>query len=165
MSAELPADPKALKKMEKDIAKESKADDKGYRNTLKELKGSEKSETKASKAATKAEKTLKKMEGKEHDTIKTLQKATHSHDQAVTNLHSSQSDLQIKQQHAQKLRQELDQLRGRADHMSKEKQAHDRERDNKLASLHAGPPTTGGARGNAGTGAAGPSGGQDREDF
>ncbi|KIJ19878.1 hypothetical protein PAXINDRAFT_107381 [Paxillus involutus ATCC 200175] len=145
MSTELPTDPKAVRKMEKDIAKESKIDDKGYKNVLKELSSIEKSEAKASKAATKAEKNLKKMENRDYDTIKTLQKATHSHDQAVTDLHSAQSDLQAsceESQQAQRLRQDVDELRKRADQLSKEKQAHDQERSSKLAKLHAQPPPT-----------------------
>lgn len=47
------------------------------------------------KAASKADKHLKKMEVKEHDTIKSLQKATHNHDKAVTNLHTAQSEVQV----------------------------------------------------------------------
>ena len=35
------------------------------------------------------------MEGKEHNTIKLLQKATHGHDLALTNLHTAQSDVQV----------------------------------------------------------------------
>lgn len=50
-SAELPADPKAIKKMEKDMAKEAKADEKDYQGALKELKRTEKSEAKASKVS------------------------------------------------------------------------------------------------------------------
>ncbi|KAF9224319.1 hypothetical protein BS17DRAFT_779632 [Gyrodon lividus] len=151
MSAELPTDSKAIRKMENDIAKESKTDDKGYKNALKDLKSTENSEAKASKAATKAEKNLKKIENREHDAIKTLQKATYSHDQAVTDLHSAQSDLQIKRQQAQKLRQDLDELRSRTDQLSKEKQVHEHERSSKLANLHAEPQAvTNGARAGAG---------------
>ncbi|KIK99691.1 hypothetical protein PAXRUDRAFT_822460 [Paxillus rubicundulus Ve08.2h10] len=153
MSAEFPTDPKAITKMEKDIAKESKIDDTGYKNALKELSSIEKSEAKASKAATKAEKNLKKMENRDYDTIKTLQKATHSHDQAVTDLHSAQSDLQVKRQQAQRLRQDIDELRKHADQLSKEKQAHDQERSSKLAMLHAQPPPTGQGVGASTTGA------------
>ncbi|KAF8845629.1 hypothetical protein BDN67DRAFT_1064918 [Paxillus ammoniavirescens] len=129
MSTELPTDPRAIKKMEKD-------------NALKELSSIENSEAKASKAVTKAEKNLRKMEDRDYDTIKTLQKATHSHDQAVTDLHSAQSDLQVKRQQAQRLGQGVDELRKRADQLYKEKQAHDQERSSKLAKLHAQPPPT-----------------------
>ncbi|KAF9246904.1 hypothetical protein BU15DRAFT_69760 [Melanogaster broomeanus] len=139
MSTGLPADTKAIRKTEEDIAKESKADDKGYKNALKELKTTEKTEAKASKAMTKAEKNLKKKEDREYEMIKTLQKATHGHDQAVTDLHSAQTDLQIKRQRAQTLRQEVDERRCRVDRLSKEKQAHDKERTSKLASLHTQP--------------------------
>lgn len=51
MSAELPTDPKAIKKMEKAIAKEAQADEKEYQGALKELKHTEKSEAKASKVS------------------------------------------------------------------------------------------------------------------
>jgi len=51
MSAELPSDPKAVKKMEKVITKEAQADEKDYKRALKELKSSEKSEAKASKVS------------------------------------------------------------------------------------------------------------------
>ncbi|KAF8554514.1 hypothetical protein OG21DRAFT_1412470 [Imleria badia] len=95
MSAELPTDPKAVKKMEKAVAKEAQADEMDYQRTLKELKRTEKSEVEASKAASKADKHLKKMEDKEHDTIKLLQKATHNRDWAVMDLHTAQSDVQV----------------------------------------------------------------------
>ncbi|KAH0839620.1 hypothetical protein J3R83DRAFT_536 [Lanmaoa asiatica] len=49
MSAELPSDPKAVKKMEKTIAKEAQTDEKDYEHVLKELKRTEKSEVKASR--------------------------------------------------------------------------------------------------------------------
>lgn len=47
------------------------------------------------KAASKAERRLKKMEDGEHNTIRSLQKATQKHDLAVTNLHSAQADVQV----------------------------------------------------------------------
>lgn len=47
-----------------------------------------------SKAVSKADKHLKKMEDNEHNATKSLQKATHNHDLAVTNLHTAQSDVQ-----------------------------------------------------------------------
>jgi hypothetical protein len=51
MSAELPTDPKAVKKMEKAVAKEAQADEKDYQRSLKELKRTEKSEAEASKVS------------------------------------------------------------------------------------------------------------------
>ena len=38
---------------------------------------------------------MKQMEDKEHDTTKSLQKATHKHDRALTDLHTAQSDVQV----------------------------------------------------------------------
>lgn len=70
--------------------------------------------------------------------IKSLQKATHNHDQAVTNLHTAQSDVQvslgvfglssrdalfqIQKQQAQTSRQRVDTLRARTDELLKAKQ-------------------------------------------
>lgn len=51
MSAELPADPKAVKKTEKVIAKEAQADEKDYKRALKELRRTEKAEAQASKVS------------------------------------------------------------------------------------------------------------------
>lgn len=51
MSAELPTDPKAVKKIEKVIAKEAGADEKDYKHALKELRRTEKSDAKASKVS------------------------------------------------------------------------------------------------------------------
>lgn len=47
------------------------------------------------KATSNAEKHLKMMEDKELSTIRSLQKATQKHDQAVTNLHTAQSDVGV----------------------------------------------------------------------
>jgi hypothetical protein len=93
------------------------------------------------KAASQADKNLKKMEDKEHNTIKSLQKATHNHDQAVTNLHTAQSDVQvslgvfdlssrdalfkIQKQQAQTSRHRVAALRVRTDELSKAKQRHE----------------------------------------
>lgn len=51
MSAELPADPKAIKNIEKSITKEARADEKDYKLALKELRRTEKLEAKASKVS------------------------------------------------------------------------------------------------------------------
>ncbi|KAN0097772.1 hypothetical protein V8E55_002218 [Tylopilus felleus] len=136
MNAELPTDPKAIKKMEKAITKESQTDEKDYKRTLKELKRTEKSEAEAAKAASKSDKHLKKMEGKEHHTIKSLQKATHNHDCAVTDLHTAQSDVQIQKQRAQKIRHNLAGMRVRADELFRAKQVREEERSRRLADLH-----------------------------
>ncbi|KAI9575001.1 hypothetical protein HD554DRAFT_140869 [Boletus coccyginus] len=140
MSVELPSDPKAVKKMEMAIAKEAQADEKDYKRALKELKGSEKSEAKAAKAAGNADKNLKKMEDREHNTIKLLQKATHNHDQALTSLHTAQSDVQIQKQQAERSRHRVDTLKVRADELFKAKQIREEERSRKLQNLHSTPP-------------------------
>jgi hypothetical protein len=51
MSAELPADPKTVKRMEKVMTKEAQADEKDYKRALKELRSGEKSEAQASKVS------------------------------------------------------------------------------------------------------------------
>lgn len=50
-SVDLPVDPKAIRRMEKDIEKEAKADEKDCQQALKELQRTEKSEAKASKVS------------------------------------------------------------------------------------------------------------------
>jgi hypothetical protein len=47
--AELPADPASIKKLEKDISKEGKTEEKSMQSILKDMNKQEKSEAKASK--------------------------------------------------------------------------------------------------------------------
>ncbi|OAX43077.1 hypothetical protein K503DRAFT_233383 [Rhizopogon vinicolor AM-OR11-026] len=122
---ELPADPKPIKKLEKDISKDGKAEEKTMQSTFKDMYKQEKSAAKASKAVEKAEKAVKKLEKHETETVSSLRAATHKHDIAVTNLHSGQADLYAKQQQADKLKQDLANARQRADQVSKDKQVHD----------------------------------------
>ncbi|EGO01581.1 hypothetical protein SERLA73DRAFT_70756 [Serpula lacrymans var. lacrymans S7.3] len=134
-----PLDPKAVKQMEKIIEKEGKGEEKDFQHALKDLHATEKSESKASKAAYKAEKTLKKTEKKEQSAMKSLQKATHAHDMAVTNLHSAQTDAQVKQQQDVKLKQALEAKVTRVNEISKQKEIHNHERESRLSQIHERP--------------------------
>ncbi|KAG9317164.1 hypothetical protein JVU11DRAFT_1356 [Chiua virens] len=136
MSADLPTDPNAIKKMEKAMAKEAKADEKDYKRILKQLKHSEQSEAKASKAASNADKHLKKMEEKEHRSIKSLQKATQGHDRAVTNRHTALTDLQMQRIQAERFKRNAESLRVKVDRLFKSKQAREEKRSHKQADLH-----------------------------
>ncbi|KAJ8588760.1 hypothetical protein M405DRAFT_792550 [Rhizopogon salebrosus TDB-379] len=123
--AELPAEPASIKKLEKDISKEGKTEEKKMQSILKDMNKQEKSEAKASKAVEKAEKAVKKLQKQETETVRSVQAATHKHDIAATNLHSGQADLYAKQQQDEKLRQDLANARQRADQVSRDKEAHD----------------------------------------
>lgn len=136
-------DPNAVKKLEKTILKEAKAEEKNVQRTLKDLKSTEKSDAKASKAINKAEKTLEKTQKKEESTLEAANKAAHKHDIAATDLNKANKDLKLKQNQSAKIHQEFLSKKANADEAVRQKEAHEHDRETKLANLHTGGATTG----------------------
>jgi len=131
-------DPTALKKVEKKIEKEAKAEEKHVQQVLKDLHSTEKSDANVTKAVGKAQNALVKTEKKEESTLKAASKAAYKHDLAVTELHKAENDLRLKQQQQGKIHHNLGEMKAQADEAQRQKEAHEQMRQSKLAELHSG---------------------------
>ncbi|KAJ7781636.1 hypothetical protein B0H16DRAFT_1878302 [Mycena metata] len=108
MQSTLPSSPSALKHMEKELVKEGKTEANQVKHTLKDVEATEKAAAKAQKSVNKAEKQNAKLSKQEETTAKALNKATHRHEGAVTELTSSDRDVKLKHQHDVKVQSELE---------------------------------------------------------
>ncbi|KAG1753686.1 uncharacterized protein EDB91DRAFT_1044124 [Suillus paluster] len=137
---EIPTDPESIKKLEKKISTEAKAEEKKLQSAFTTMHQQERSEAKASKARLLIPKHVKKLEKQELETVKSLHSATHKHDQAVAGLHLTQADLQTQQRQLDKLKRNVTTVRQQVDQVTKDKHDHDRERSDRLSQLHSSPP-------------------------
>jgi hypothetical protein len=153
MSAIPPTDPSALKKIEKTIEKEAKAEEKHVQQVLKDLHSTEKADAKATKAVSKAQNNLGKAEKNEESTLKAASKAAYKHDLAATELHKAENDLRLKQQQNAKIHHNLESVKVQADEAKRQKEAHEQTRQSKLIGLLLG---EGGSSSAGATGAGGP---------
>ncbi|TFK39029.1 hypothetical protein BDQ12DRAFT_722875 [Crucibulum laeve] len=125
-----------VRRMEKEIVREGRVEEKNLKHAIKDLSHLEKSETKAAKIADKAEHTLHKSEKKEQSTLNALNKATNKHDVAAANLHSAEQEAQVRQKQHEKLQADLERKKAVVDNAIKSHEAHVKEREAKLGSLH-----------------------------
>ncbi|KAF9468792.1 hypothetical protein BDZ94DRAFT_1143210, partial [Collybia nuda] len=116
--------PQVLKKLEKEIVKEGKTEEDRVKHAMKELSSTEKAQTKTHKAVHKAEATLERAHKKELEATKAVNKATHSHDIAVTNLHGAEQDIELRKREDVKLQRDLDAKKAQVQAAIKEQHAH-----------------------------------------
>ncbi|KAH7868063.1 uncharacterized protein C8R40DRAFT_1062959 [Lentinula edodes] len=109
------ADESALKKLEKKIIDEGKAEDAHVSHTLKDLSKVEKASGKADKTFDKSEHALEKTHKKELKASNTLNKATHKHDLAVAAIGNAEKDLAVKKQESARLQAEVEQRKASVD--------------------------------------------------
>ncbi|KAJ7283421.1 hypothetical protein C8J57DRAFT_1709831 [Mycena rebaudengoi] len=128
----LPTSPDALKRLEKQITKEANAEAAQVKHVLKDVQHTEKSAEKAQKSVNKAEKQNEKLSKKEAAAVKAVNKATHTHDNLLNDLTSSDRDVKLKQQQDIKLHAELEAKKARADELLKAQKNHDDAREAKL---------------------------------
>ncbi|KAG5638569.1 hypothetical protein H0H81_011915 [Sphagnurus paluster] len=144
--SQLPLSPKIVKQMEKEIAKEEKADESRVKHILDELSSVEKSRAKAEKAVQKAEGVVNKAEKKELAAGKAANTAVHKQEIAVSDKNNAVKDAELKKQHELNLQREIDAKKEAADAAIKNQQIHQQARESKLAELRGesilGPPTT-----------------------
>lgn len=125
----------SIKHMEKEISKESKAEEGAVKQILKDLSRLEKDMRKAQKSARNADSTLSKREQYEHRTTKTMNNAIHEHDLAVAKLGAAEKDAKLKHKHHAKLMKELDAKKAMVENAMKAQVEHDQERETKLAQM------------------------------
>ncbi|PPQ66281.1 hypothetical protein CVT26_010965 [Gymnopilus dilepis] len=103
-----PTHPEIIKKVEKEIVREAKDEERNLKRAVKDLSQTEKDVKKANKASTvKAEHDLEKSEKQEQTTLKNLFKAENIHDVAVSNVHRAQQNLELSNKHYGKMKETL----------------------------------------------------------
>ncbi|KAJ3812850.1 hypothetical protein F5876DRAFT_74443 [Lentinula aff. lateritia] len=130
------ADESALKKLEKKIIDEGKAEDAHVSHTLKDLSKVEKASGKADKTFDKSEHALEKTHKKELKASNTLNKATHKHDLAVAAIGNAEKDLAVKKQESARLQAEVEQRKASVDGIIEAQRHHNSLRESKLAEIH-----------------------------
>ncbi|THH21050.1 hypothetical protein EW146_g423 [Bondarzewia mesenterica] len=128
-----PKDP--AKKAEKALAKEAKSDAKALDRAANALHSTEKAQIKAQKAAEKAADAEEEAVKTEHKAAIALDDATHKHDVAVTQQRQRHEEVQLKQDHNQKLKHDVADKKAELASITRRKEAADKERDDKLAHL------------------------------
>lgn len=137
MSFLLNTDPSSIKKLEKQLHKESKAENSQVKHAMKDLHSLEKEEKKALKALDKAQHNLLKAERSEISTADVMNKARHNHDIAVANVSTAVKDLEIKKQHEAKVKEELEAQKVQVEGMVNAQHVHNQERESKISQIHA----------------------------
>nr|GAT46171.1 predicted protein [Mycena chlorophos] len=107
-SSSTPNSPAAIKKLEKQLNKEAKRESTEIKEALKAVQTMEKLKAKAQKASNKAEETIEKVTKLETATLKALNKATHQHDAALTDLRAAERDAELKRQEDKRISTDLD---------------------------------------------------------
>ncbi|KAJ7122802.1 hypothetical protein C8R44DRAFT_155006 [Mycena epipterygia] len=130
-----PSSPAAIKKLEKQLAKQAKREDAEVKHALKDVQSTEKYKAKAQKAAFKAEQTIEKIAKAETATLKALNKATHQHDAVLVDLRSAERDAEMKRQEDEKLTADLEAKKAHAAEILQTQLVHAEERKTQLRDL------------------------------
>ncbi|KAJ7237190.1 hypothetical protein B0H12DRAFT_1057404 [Mycena haematopus] len=131
----VPSSPAAIKKLEKQLAKDEKREAAGVKAALKDVQSTEKHKAKAQKAVIKADHAIEKMTKSETAAQKALNKAAHKHDAVVVDLHSAERDAEVKHQQDNKLTADLEAKKAHAAKVLQEQLAHAEEHKNKIREL------------------------------
>ncbi|KAJ6567254.1 hypothetical protein DFH09DRAFT_1471222 [Mycena vulgaris] len=134
----VPSSPAAIKKLEKQLAKQAKRESAEVKHALKDVQSIEKSKAKAQKAAAKADQAIEKITKAETATLKALNKATHQHDAVVVDLRSAERDAELKRQTDERLTAELAAKKAHAAEVLQTQLAHEEERKTQLRELREG---------------------------
>ncbi|KAF8165119.1 hypothetical protein B0H34DRAFT_671044 [Crassisporium funariophilum] len=131
-----PTSPALIKKVEKEILKEAKHEEKSLKHAIKDLSHTQKAENHATKADNKAVHTLEKTEKKEQNALKSLHQATNQHDVALSGVHKAQNDAEAISINHVKMTQTLQEKQAQVDAAMKAHDEHTAARNAKLAALH-----------------------------
>ncbi|PIL36860.1 hypothetical protein GSI_00550 [Ganoderma sinense ZZ0214-1] len=126
-----------IREVEKRVAKEARTDQKSLDSAISDFSKAEDAHTKSIKAIDDARHALDKAVKKEHQAALALDDAKHKHDVAVTEGHNAEKTMQMKQDHANRLEQGLDQKRQRLEDMREQKSHKDHQRESQLSEMHA----------------------------
>ncbi|KAI1789004.1 hypothetical protein LXA43DRAFT_599971 [Ganoderma leucocontextum] len=126
-----------IRDVEKTVAKEARADQKSLDSAISDLSKAGDAHNKSIKAVDDARHALDKTVKKEHQAALALDEAKHKHDVAVTEGHNAEKTVQMKQDHANRLEQDLDQKRQRLEEVRQQKGHNDQRRESKLSEMHA----------------------------
>ncbi|KIK63345.1 hypothetical protein GYMLUDRAFT_129670, partial [Collybiopsis luxurians FD-317 M1] len=125
-----------LKKIEKKIIKEGKAEDATVSHALKDLAKLEKASNKATKALDKSQHALEKSHKEEHKATKNLNKATHKHDLAVAAIANAEKDLEARKAETARLQNEVAKKKEEVNGVLDSQRKHNSLRETRLAEIH-----------------------------
>ncbi|KAI0824654.1 hypothetical protein BC628DRAFT_1419769 [Trametes gibbosa] len=126
---------RAVKKLEKLMAWEAKAEELNIKHALKDVKKAEKAVKKSVKAVEKAEKAKGKMVKKEHSTVKALNAAKHKHADALEVETKAEEAASAKRESEAEADRSVQQARGDLESMQTAMDGNARERESRLAEV------------------------------
>ncbi|KAF4619825.1 hypothetical protein D9613_005457 [Agrocybe pediades] len=130
-----PTSPEIIKKVEQEIVREAKNEEKALKNAVKDLNHTEKDAHKAQKSAAKAEKIFENSEKREQKTLKDVYKAENTHNIAVSNIHQAQHNVEVKKQTLEHTNEALKAKAQRVEAAMKANDEHTKERNVRLNAL------------------------------
>ncbi|KAH9482891.1 hypothetical protein JR316_0004991 [Psilocybe cubensis] len=133
--------PEIIKKIEQEIVKEAKNEERSLKDVVKDLHRAEKDTNKAHKSAVKAEKALEKAEKREQKTLKNLYRAENAHNIALGHVTHTQHEFELATKKHTKMRELLQAKTTRVDEAMKANDEHTKTRNARLAALQ-GPSAT-----------------------
>ncbi|KAH9850037.1 hypothetical protein C2E23DRAFT_887748 [Lenzites betulinus] len=125
----------AVKKLEKLMAWEAKADEANIKHALKDVKKAEKAVKKSVKAVGKAEKGKAKVLKKEHSTVTALNKAKHKHADALEGETKAEEAALAKRESEAEADRSVQLARGDLESMQMTMDGNARERESRLAEV------------------------------
>ncbi|RPD66674.1 hypothetical protein L226DRAFT_556576 [Lentinus tigrinus ALCF2SS1-7] len=126
-----------VREVEKTVAKEARADQKNLDHAISDLSQADKTHSKSIKSAEKAAHALDKAVANEHKAAKALNNAAHKHEAAIANEQTAEKTVQIKNQHQDRLAQDLEQRKLHLESLRQRKEHNDQVRETKLSDIHA----------------------------
>ncbi|RPD62711.1 hypothetical protein L226DRAFT_532299 [Lentinus tigrinus ALCF2SS1-7] len=126
-----------VREVEKIVAKEARSDQKNLDHATNDLAQADKTHSKSIKSAEKAANALDKAVANEHKAAKALNNAVHKHEAAIENERNAEKTVQIKNQHQDRLAQDLEQRKLHHESLRQSKEHNDQVRETKLADIHA----------------------------
>ncbi|PPQ77300.1 hypothetical protein CVT25_010882 [Psilocybe cyanescens] len=127
--------PEIIKKIEQEIIKEAKNEEKSLKNAVKDLHHAEKDTNKAHKSAVKTEHALEKAEKKEQSTLKNLYRAENAHNVALGNVTHAQHEFELSTKKHSKMRQTLRAKATKVEEAMKANDEHTKSRNVRLTAL------------------------------
>ncbi|KAJ7578650.1 hypothetical protein C8J56DRAFT_1170400 [Mycena floridula] len=136
MSFFLHSDPNSVKSITKTLAKESQREEKHVKHLQKDLSQTGKEARTAAKNFEKAQSDLHKLTKAESDAAGALNKATHYHEIAISNVATAEKDLEIKSLADANIKHEVEMKKAAVEAEAQKLHTHNQEREHKMSVLH-----------------------------
>lgn len=130
-------DPRSAKSLIKELHREEKHEDSIIKKQVKEISEAEKADRKAEKSESEVQKILRKAEEHLHQVRKELERSQAKYDEALREAEKARKEVEIEQQRHGQVANTLQNAKGHLEELTHAREAHQVERETKLAQLDA----------------------------